>query len=86
MRGFYHKYQKVFLLLFIVIATSIITSAIFLTFTSPKDKSFQLPVVEEKAEVKSQLSPTAFSFGSDSSWEKAIINVNKKVAPAVVYI
>ena len=65
-----------------VIATSIITSAVFLAFSGPKKQLPPTPAQEQKPSVQQ----AAFSFGSDSSWENAIINVNKKVAPAVVYI
>ena len=80
------RHQKILTLLFVVIATSMITSAVFLTFSGPEDKSVPTPTAEAPAEQRPAVQQTAFSFGPDSSWENAIINVNKKVAPAVVYI
>jgi len=80
------RHQKLLTLLFVVIATSMITSAVFLAFSGPEDKSVPTPTAEAPAEQKPAVQQAAFSFGPDSSWENAIINVNKKVAPAVVYI
>ena len=80
------RHQKLLTLLFVVIATSMITSAVFLAFSGPEDKSVPTPTAEAPAEQRPAVQQAAFSFGPDSSWENAIINVNKKVAPAVVYI
>ncbi len=80
------RHQKILTLLFVVIATSMITSAVFLAFSGPEDKSVPTPTAEAPAEQRPAVQQAAFSFGPDSSWENAIINVNKKVAPAVVYI
>ena len=87
MGNFKQRYQKIFTLLFVVIATSIITSAVFLAFTDLKKESQPAsPLKQVAAEYQPSVQQAAFSFGSGSSWENAIINVNKKVAPAVVYI
>lgn len=80
------RYQKLLTLLFVIIATSIITSAVLLTFNDRKDKPTPTPAANPSTEPL-QIQQAAFSFGSnDTSWENAIINVHKKVAPAVVYI
>ncbi len=86
MRKFYHKHEKFLFLLFTIIATALITSAVYFAFSSSKAETFNLPHSEQNTKVKPQVSQAAFGFGPDSSWENAIINVNKKVAPAVVYI
>ncbi len=83
MRGHFLKVRNVFFLLFVVAVTSLITSAVFYTFVLPREISAQNQVATGP---KAEVIPAAFSFGSDSSWEKAIINVTKKVGPAVVYI
>lgn len=83
MRLISDKYRKVLILLFVVIATSIITSAVFFTFVYPQEVSAQSQVTTE---LKPEVIPAAFNFSPNSSWENAIINVNKKVGPAVVYI
>ncbi|MBA2133552.1 S1C family serine protease [Capillibacterium thermochitinicola] len=80
------RYQKLLTLLFVIIATSITTSAVLLTFNDRKDKPTPTPAANPSTEPL-QIQQAAFSFGSnDTSWENAIINVHKKVAPAVVYI
>ncbi|HHW12340.1 MAG TPA: PDZ domain-containing protein [Firmicutes bacterium] len=80
------RYQKLLTLLFVIIATSIITSAVLLTFNDRNDKPTPTPAANPSTEPL-QIQQAAFSFGSnDTSWENAIINVHKKVAPAVVYI
>ncbi|NLW55763.1 MAG: PDZ domain-containing protein [Firmicutes bacterium] len=83
MRGYFSKYRNVLLLLFVVVVTSLITSAVFFTFVSPRGVSAPNQVAPEP---RAEVIPAAFNFGPDSSWEKAIINVTKKVGPAVVYI
>lgn len=80
------RYQKLLTLLFVIIATSITTSAVLLTFNDRNDKPTPTPAANPSTEPL-QIQQAAFSFGSnDTSWENAIINVHKKVAPAVVYI
>jgi serine protease Do len=89
MGRFSQRYQKLLTLLFVVIATSIITSAVFLAFSGVEDKSSPPPASKVAREEQFTVQEAAFKFGSDdsaSSWENAIINVHKKVAPAVVYI
>ncbi|HEY8392318.1 MAG TPA: trypsin-like peptidase domain-containing protein [Capillibacterium sp.] len=88
MGSFKQRYQKVLTLLFIIIATSIITSAVFLAFADSRKETEAVPPVQQGAtgQQEPKIQQTAFGFGSDSSWENAIINVNIKVAPAVVYI
>ena len=89
MGKFSQRYQKLLTLLFVVIATSIITSAVFLAFSGVEDKSSPPPASKVAREEQFTVQEAAFKFGSDdsaSSWENAIINVHKKVAPAVVYI
>jgi serine protease Do len=86
MKKFYHKHEKFLFLFFMIVVTALITSAVYFAFSSSKAETVSLPPAEQNTEAKPQVSQAAFNFGSDSSWENAIINVNKKVAPAVVYI
>ena len=80
--------QKLLALLFVIIATSLITAAFMLTFNGREGNSLPAPAAKS-GEEQLPIQHAAFNFGgndSASSWENAIINVHKKVAPAVVYI
>jgi len=68
MGNFKQRYQKIFTLLFVVIATSIITSAVFLAFTDLKKESQPAsPLKQVAAEYQPSVQQAAFSFGSGSS-------------------
>ncbi len=89
MGRFPQRYRNLLTLLFVVIVTSMITSAVFLAFYGKKEQSPPAPAANTASEEQPMVQPAAFKFGTDdsaSSWEKAIINVHQKVAPAVVYI
>src|SRR5690606_34859425 len=87
MGRFPQRYRNLLTLLFVVIVTSMITSAVFLAFYGKKEQSPPAPAANTASEEQPMVQPAAFKFGTDdsaSSWEKAIINVHQKVAPAVV--
>src|SRR5690554_3749054 len=83
MRKFYQKNRSLILLLLVVTATSVVTSAFFLTFFTTPGKSSGGP---SSGTGNPEITPITFNTGADSSWQQAIIDVNKRVAPAVVYI
>lgn len=79
--------RSILLILAVAVCSAVITSAIILTwYNTGRHQGNQVFAHETQASERAKITPASFNTTTPSSWENAVINVNKKVSPAVVYI